>query len=101
MQEGIQESEVLVLLLGLGALVFCLVNWRRLKALPGWGLLSASYCCLLVAWVLTVLEGVLWGWTLNLLEHIGYLAASALAAVWAISALGFKREEDHAVHRDT
>jgi hypothetical protein len=99
--EAVQQSEVLVLLLGLGALIFCIANWRRLKALPGWGLLSASYLCLMGAWVFTVLEGVLWGTVLNLLEHVGYLAASLLAAAWAVGVLGPTREGSHALHRDT
>ncbi|KPK65459.1 MAG: hypothetical protein AMK73_02885 [Planctomycetes bacterium SM23_32] len=101
MQPDIQQGELLVLLLGLGTLAFCLANWRRLRALPSWRLLWASYCCLLGAWTLTVMEGLLWSALLNMLEHICYLLTSVLAGLWVLGVFAARQEGSHAAHRDT
>ena len=78
----VQENEVILLLLGLGVLIFALANRERLEELPAVRLLAAGLYLLLAAWVLTILEGFFWPRALNLLEHGCYAASAALQAAW-------------------
>ena len=81
----IQENEAIQLLLGVGALVFILVNRRRLRDRPGSGALQGAVVLMVGGWACTVLEGYLWPAALNLLEHACYLGASALVLVWILA----------------
>jgi len=88
----IQENEVLTLLLGAGVLIFILINGQALKRLPSWKTLFAGFYVLLAGWVLTILEGLLWGTFLNILEHACYSASAVLVAVWCWKIYGSKKE---------
>ncbi|MBN1148909.1 MAG: hypothetical protein JXA78_16735 [Anaerolineales bacterium] len=83
----VQENEVVMLLLGVGMLIFILANRKRLD-LPSIGLLLAGYYLLLAGWLLTVLEGLFWGETLNLVEHSFYAASAVLNAAWCWRVFG-------------
>ena len=86
----IRENEVVMLLLGLGVLVFILANRSRLRRLPRWDILSLGFYVVLAGWLLTVAEGFLFGSFFNYLEHICYACSAVLLAVWSwrISASG-------------
>lgn len=86
-----QENEVILLLLGLGVLIFALANRERLAKLPAVRLLAAGLCLLLAAWVLTILEGFFWPTALNLAEHGCYAASASFNAAWCWQVL-CKRE---------
>jgi len=77
-----QENEIIMLLLGIGVLIFIFANRSRLKSLPASQLLFAGFGALLAGWVLTVLEGFFWGEALNLIEHVCYAASAVLMAGW-------------------
>jgi len=96
MEEGLSEREIIVALLGIGALLFGTWNRRRLRALPAWRVLWAGFCVLLSGWILTVLEEVLWSNALNVLEHACYAASSVLMAVWCW--LAFARPQKGGEH---
>lgn len=78
----IHENEIIMLILGGGVLIFTLVHQVRIKRIPAWRTLMAGFYILLVAWVLTVLEGFFWKTLLNYLEHLGYALSAILVAVW-------------------
>jgi hypothetical protein len=80
----ILENEVIQLIIGLGGLVFILINRQRLKRPRVMALLVAGFNFLLAAWVFTVLEGFIWPRLLNLLEHLSYFASSVLVLLWCI-----------------
>ncbi len=88
----IQESEIVMLILGLGVLVFILGNLPQLKRIPYSRLLLSGFYTLLVGWVMTVLEGFIWSVLLNYLEHMCYAIASLLLAVWCWRVFGTKEE---------
>jgi len=89
----VQPNEILMLLLGLGILVFILTSRQRLARLPSSGVLISSFCVALVGWVLTVVEGFMWGSTLNMLEHLCYTASSVLVVAWCWKIFGIKGED--------
>lgn len=84
----VQENEAIVLLLGVGVLIFALTNRARLKHLPSPGLLLAGFCVLLLGGALTVLEGLFWSELLNALEHACYAGSAILVFVWVYRAFG-------------
>ena len=90
-------NEIVMLLLGIGVLIFVLKNRVGLKRLPASGILMTAFSLLLVSWLATVLEGlmesILWNTFFNLLEHAGLAASSLLTAIWCWKAFADKREE--------
>ena len=46
-----EENEVVMLLLGVGVLLFMLLRWPQLKQLPGAHLLLLGFIILLTSWV--------------------------------------------------
>ena len=76
------ENEVVMLILGLGTLVFIFLNYTQLKRLPSAFLLLTSFVVLLVGWLATVLEGFFLADFFNYLEHSAYALSSVLLMVW-------------------
>jgi hypothetical protein len=89
----IQENEIIMLLLGIGVLIFILGNRLKLKRLPSSSILITGFCALFVGWVMTVLESHLWKDLLNLFEHICYAASSVLVATWSWKVFVRRKEE--------
>jgi hypothetical protein len=88
----IHESEIVMLIIGLGVFIFILGNRPQLKRIPYLDWLLAAFHVLLVGWILTVVENILWGEVLNYLEHMCYAAASLLLAVWCWKVFRGNRE---------
>jgi len=86
----IQQNEIIMLLLGIGCMIFILVNKQKVKRIPLAKLLIAGFYVLLAGYVLTILEGLFWKDFLNVLEHICYTASSILMAVWCWKLFVFK-----------
>jgi len=82
------ENEVVMLLIGVGVLIFILGSRTRLKSLPGSNILIAAFCMLLGSWILTVLEGFFWEPFLNYLDHGCYAVGSILVALWCWKVFG-------------
>jgi len=91
----VEEKELLVLLFGIGVLIFAVANRQRLRKLPAWRVLWASFCAVLAAWTLTVLKALFWPQLLDLLEHLCYAGSAALAAVWCWLAFAAPAERGH------
>jgi hypothetical protein len=89
-QYEIFENEVVMLLLGVGVMVFILGNRARLKNLPASNILFAAFYMMLAAWILTVLEGFFYEWLLNFIEHACYAVSSIFVAVWCWLVFGRK-----------
>lgn len=88
----IHQAEGITLLLGLMALLFIFLKRKELKRLPHSGILIGGFGVLLVGWVCTVLEGVVWTRSLHVLEHGCYTISSMLVVVWSWKVF-MKREE--------
>ena len=92
-----EENEVVMLLLGVGVLLFMLLRWPQLKQLPGAHLLLLGFSILLTSWVATVLEGLFaessfYYQFLNYLEHSGYVGSAVIIAWWIRIAFTVSRE---------
>ena len=87
----IQQNEIIMLLLGIGCMIFILVNKQKVKRILAAKTLIAGFYVLLAGHVLTVLEGLLWKDFLNVLEHICYTVSSILVAVWCWKMFAYKK----------
>jgi hypothetical protein len=88
----IHENEIVMLIIGLGVLIFLLGNRSELKRIPSADFLLLAFYVLLAGWVLTVLEGFFWEELLNYLEHISYAVGSFLITVWCWKIFRDKKE---------
>ena len=77
-----RENELVLLLLGIGILIFMSANRARLAGLPSRRLFMTAFHVLVLGWVFTVMEGLLWEQFLNAAEHACYGLSSFLIAVW-------------------
>ena len=82
------QNEVVMLLLGLGVLLFILGNRSNIRRIPSGGILTASLVMFLVGVVLTILEGFFLTDLLNVLEHLCYLVSAMLMALWCWQVFG-------------
>ena len=83
----IQNNELILLILGLGVLIFFSVLRNRMQDIPKPGCFYSAFAVLTAGWLLTVLEGLFWTDLLNLLEHVCYALSSILLAVWCWTVL--------------
>ena len=86
-------NEIVMLLLGVGVLIFIIENRAGLKRLPASGIIISAFYLLLVTWIATVLESYIWNDFLNLLEHAGFTASSVLTTIWCLKAFRQKKAE--------
>ena len=82
------ENEIVMLLIGVGVLIFILGSRPRLKSLPASNILIAGFYVLLGSWILTVVEGFFWESFLNYIEHACNAVGSVLVAVWCWKVFG-------------
>jgi 4-hydroxybenzoate polyprenyltransferase len=82
----IHDNELIMLILGIGALVLTLIYKAELKRIFAWKNLMASFYIFLAACVLTVAEAFLWPTYLNFAEHLFYTASAIFMAVWCFRA---------------
>ena len=87
----IASNEVIGLIFSIAVLVFYLWNRSRLRELPAFRILLAAFLSLLVGLVLTILEGLFWQETLNLLEHVSYAVSALLLTLWCWLVFGRRR----------
>ena len=85
-------NEIVMLLIGVGVLIFILGNRPRLKSLPASNILIAGFYVLLASWTVTVLEGLFWEDFLNYMDHGCYAVGSVLVAVWCWKVFGRGRK---------
>ena len=78
----IENNEIILLILGLGVLIFFSVLRKRIRDIPKPGYFFSAFVVLTAGWLLTVLEGLFWSDWLNLLEHVCYALSSILLTVW-------------------
>ena len=91
----LHENEVLMLIIGIGVLIFIVFNIGHIKNIKSWKLLLSGYFILLSAWFFTVLEGYILEKFLNIIEHLCYVFSSLIFVIWSVNVIyKYKREED-------
>ena len=83
MFKTIQQNEFVTLVLGVGVLLFVVVNRVHLRRLPSFRLIFCAFAAALGGWIASVAEGFVMPEALNVLEHFLGLLAAVLLAVWS------------------
>ena len=78
------ENEVIMLFLGIGVLVFSIGYRKKIKKICLWKNLMLGFYFLLIAWIFTVAEGLIFADYFNLAEHICYLLSAILIFIWIL-----------------
>jgi uncharacterized membrane protein len=81
------QSEILLFILGTGALVTISANWRTLRVLPRFRLLFASFAVLYTGYLFTNLEELVLPNALNIVEHGLHAVSSALFLLWVVQVM--------------
>ncbi len=91
---ALSEDEVLVLLLGIGVLLFIIFNRKQIRRIRFRKILLAGYYILLAGWCFTIIEGYILEKLFNFLEHGFYVVSSLVFVTWSVKSF-FKagREE--------
>ena len=80
----VESNELLSLLLSTAVLVLFFLYRSRLQTVPLVNLFLASFLFMYCGLILTVLEGLFWETTLNILEHGCNCLSSVILAIWII-----------------
>jgi hypothetical protein len=80
----IQENELMTLMLCVGALFFIIINYVKLKSLPGLRIFIISFIFFTMGWFFTVIEGIIFEEVFNLIEHICYISSSIAIFIWTL-----------------
>jgi ABC-type amino acid transport substrate-binding protein len=83
-----QESEIVLLLLGMVVVLFVAMNRSRLQRIPSSNIIIAAFGVLFAGWVLTNIEGLAWEDALNAVQHACYAGGALLVALWCWEVFG-------------
>ena len=90
----LQENEVISCILTVGVVLFVLVNYRSVVRIPRSNLLLSALLFFLLSNFFTVCEGLWLEAFFNLLEHLSYMMALVLLAVWCRTIYHHKESRD-------
>lgn len=79
---GLEDREIVVLVLGLIVAGFALAHLKKLQRLPNWPIPLAAAALLLLGWFLSIIETWVAPQLLNVCEHVAYVLHSLLMLVW-------------------
>jgi hypothetical protein len=78
------QSELITLVLAIGAFSFVLLFQARLKFFPGAKLLLAAFLLQLFSWCCTNLEAYFFPSVLNFIEHLTQLGSVLFLLIWTL-----------------
>jgi len=88
----IQQNEIVMLIIGLGVLIFILGKRSQLQRFPSSKILVLGFYVLLAGWALTVMESFFFAILFNYLEHLCYAIGSLLVTAWCWKVFGSRKE---------
>ncbi len=94
---GLEDREIVVLVLGLIVAGFALAHLKKLQRLPHWPVPLTAAALLLLGWSLSIFETWFAPRLLNVCEHVAYVLHSLLMLVWV--SMSVKKSPSVAVGR--
>ncbi len=88
------ENEVAMLLLCTGVFIFIITKRREYKRIPYWKFILTSFYMFFAAVILTVAEGFIFSFLLNILEHLLYMSASLMMLIWCWMTFQRQKEDE-------
>jgi len=95
----IEQDELITFLLCFLPLTFILLNYTRVRSLPGSRVFLFSFSFFTMGWFFTNFEGILFNDLFNLIEHVCCLCSSLLMLIWVI--IYFKKRRENEYNRDS
>lgn len=93
-QLGVAHDELIMLIISLIVVVQICASYKFLKSLPFKRLLLGSFVAVCLSAFFTVAEGFVLSEVLNYLEHLSFMTAAILIALWCGRVFGFNKQED-------
>ena len=90
---GVAHDELIMLIISLIVVVQVVANFQLLRRVPNRPLLLGSFALVAFSTFCTVVEGLVFPEVLNYLEHLSFMSATILFAVWSGCVFGFKKRE--------
>ena len=88
---GVAHDELIMLIISLIVIIMIAINFRLLRRIPNCFLLICSFVLVTFSATFTVAEGLVFPEVLNYLEHLSFMAATILFAVWCWCVFGSKK----------
>ena len=90
---GVAHDELIMLIISLAVVIQIVANFNFLKRLPGSSLILSSFALVALSAFCTVAESLVFPEVLNYIEHLSFMTASILLAIWCWHVFGFKKQE--------
>ena len=90
---GLAHDELIMLIVSLVVVIQIVASFKFLQWLPQRLLLLCSFGLVTLSAFCTVAESILFPEVLNYIEHLSFMAASILLAVWCWCVFGSKKQE--------
>ena len=90
---GVSHDELIMLIISLAVVIQIVANFHFLKRLPGSPLILSSFAFVALSAFCTVVEGFVFVEVLNYIEHLSFMTASILLAIWCWRVFGSKKQE--------
>jgi hypothetical protein len=90
---GVAHDELIMLIISLAVVIQIVANFNFLKRLPGCSLILSSFALVALSAFCTVAESLVFPEVLNYIEHLSFMTASILLAIWCWHVFGFKKQE--------
>jgi hypothetical protein len=90
---GVAHDELIMLIISLAVVIQIVANFNFLKRLPGSSLILSSFALVALSAFCTVAESLVFPEVLNYIEHLSFMTASILLAIWCWHVFGSKKQE--------
>ena len=90
---GMAHDELIMLIISLIVVIQVVANFQLLRRVPNHLLLLGSFALVAFSSFCTVVEGLVFPEVLNYLEHLSFMSAMILLAVWSGCVFGSKKRE--------
>jgi len=90
---GMAHDELIMLIISLIVVIQVVANFQLLRRVPSHLLLLGSFALVAFSTFCTVVEGLVFPEVLNYLEHLSFMSAMILLAVWSGCVFGSKKRE--------
>jgi len=90
---GMAHDELIMLIISLIVVIQVVANFQLLRRVPNHLLLLGSFALVAFSTFCTVVEGLVFPEVLNYLEHLSFMSAMILLAVWSGCVFGSKKRE--------
>jgi di/tricarboxylate transporter len=91
---GMSHDELIMLMVSVVVVIQIVTNFNFLKRLPRWPVLLCSFGMVAMSAFFTVAEGFFFPELLNVAEHLLFMGATVLLAVWCWFVFGSAKQED-------